>query len=74
MKEKYEKEIKDLETSESEAKSKYCDAKSKILENEETIIGLKSNIKTLENQAYEYKEVINSLHFIFHLFILNIFS
>ncbi|XP_074036118.1 uncharacterized protein isoform X3 [Leptinotarsa decemlineata] len=57
LKEKYEKEIKDLEMSEKESKSRYCEAKTKLLDNEETIIGLKSNIKQLENRIQEQQKM-----------------
>lgn len=57
IKEKYEKEIRDLESAENQAKNKYCEAKSKLLEYEERIMILKRNIKQLENQVQELKNV-----------------
>ncbi|KAG5891218.1 hypothetical protein JTB14_036135 [Gonioctena quinquepunctata] len=57
MKEKYEKEIKDLEISEKESKNRYCDAKGKLLDCEEIIIGSKATIKQLENQIKEHQEI-----------------
>lgn len=57
LREKYEKEIKDLETAEKESKVKFIDSKTKLLESEEVIIGLKATVKQLETQVSEYKEV-----------------
>ncbi|XP_030763826.1 centrosomal protein of 131 kDa-like [Sitophilus oryzae] len=56
LKEKYEKEIQDLETSEKEAKNKYLETKTKLIENEEVIIGLQASLKQLETQLNEYKQ------------------
>nr|CAI5847080.1 unnamed protein product [Callosobruchus analis] len=61
LKEKYEKEIKDLETEDSEIKRKYCEAKTKLLDYEETILGLQANIKQLETQLQEYKDTSEKL-------------
>ncbi|KAJ8923072.1 hypothetical protein NQ315_001624 [Exocentrus adspersus] len=61
LKEKYEKEIKDLELSEKESKDRYCEMKSKLLDYEETAINLRANIKQLENQVQEYKELSERL-------------
>ncbi|XP_057655907.1 centrosomal protein of 131 kDa isoform X2 [Diorhabda carinulata] len=57
LREKYENEIKDLETSEKESKNKYCEAKRKILELEETILSLKAKIKQLQSQLEDQKEI-----------------
>lgn len=46
-----------MELSEKESKERYCEAKSKLLDYEETMINLRANVKQLENQAQEYKEV-----------------
>ncbi|VEN63068.1 unnamed protein product [Callosobruchus maculatus] len=61
LKEKYEKEIKDLETEDTEIKRKYCEAKTKLLDCEETILGLKANIKQLETQLQGYKDTSEKL-------------
>ncbi|KAL1494981.1 hypothetical protein ABEB36_010477 [Hypothenemus hampei] len=61
LKEKYEKEIKDLEMAEKESKTKFINAKSKLLESEEIIIRLKANVKQLEAQIVEYREEIKNL-------------
>lgn len=67
VKEKYEKEIRDLETAESQTKNKYCEVKTKLLEYEENIIGLKGNIKILESQVHELQGVSNVIKQIFLL-------
>ncbi|XP_060523404.1 centrosomal protein of 131 kDa isoform X2 [Cylas formicarius] len=59
--EKYEKEIKDLEISEKESNDKFIEAKKQVLESEETIIGLKAAIKQLENQNSGYKETLEKM-------------
>ncbi|KAJ8959085.1 hypothetical protein NQ318_022342 [Aromia moschata] len=56
LKEKYEKEIKDLEESEKESKGRYCEAKAKLLDYEEAAIGLRATIKQLEGQVREYEK------------------
>ncbi|CAH1958127.1 unnamed protein product [Acanthoscelides obtectus] len=61
LKEKYEKEIKDLEIEDSEIKRRYCEAKTKLLECEETIMGFKANMKQLEAQLQEYKATSEKL-------------
>ncbi|CAG9856972.1 unnamed protein product [Phyllotreta striolata] len=58
LREKYEKEIKDLEGSEKDAKAKYCDAKAKLLDAEDAAINLRANVKQLEAALNESKEVI----------------
>ncbi|CAH0564913.1 unnamed protein product [Brassicogethes aeneus] len=61
LKEKFEKEMTDLESSEKEAKSKYMETKTKLLNTEDEILNLKSTIKTLENQLNESKEYTEKL-------------
>ncbi|CAH1110016.1 unnamed protein product [Psylliodes chrysocephalus] len=58
LREKYEKEIKDLESAEKDAKVKYCDTKSKLLDTEEMVISLRANVKQLEISLQEHKETI----------------
>ncbi|XP_066137389.1 calponin homology domain-containing protein DDB_G0272472 [Euwallacea fornicatus] len=57
LREKYEKEIKDLEIAEKESKTKFIDTKTKLLESEETIIGLKATAKQLESQLSEFRQL-----------------
>ncbi|XP_048519924.1 centrosomal protein of 131 kDa isoform X2 [Dendroctonus ponderosae] len=61
IREKYEKEIKDLENAEKESKAKFIDSKTKLLECEEVVIGLKSTVKHLEMQLAQYKELSENL-------------
>ncbi|KAF2889772.1 hypothetical protein ILUMI_16401, partial [Ignelater luminosus] len=56
LKEKYEKEIKDLEVSESEATTKYSDTKAKLIEAEDAVIHLKATVKQMEIQLHDTKE------------------
>lgn len=62
MREKYEKEIKDLESAEKDAKVKYCDTKSKLLDTEEMVISLRANVKQLEISLQEHKEVRSTIN------------
>ncbi|XP_066261715.1 centrosomal protein of 131 kDa [Euwallacea similis] len=57
LREKYEKEIKDLEIAEKESKTKFIDTKKKLLESEEIIIGLKATTKQLESQLSEFRQL-----------------
>ncbi|KAJ8983980.1 hypothetical protein NQ317_008685, partial [Molorchus minor] len=61
LKEKYEKEIKDLEMAERDSKNRYCEAKAKLLDCEETVLGLKATVKQLEIQAKQHKELSEKL-------------
>lgn len=61
LREKYEKEIVDLETTEKEAKSRYCQTKTKLLETEDSVINLKASVKQLEGQLEESRQVEYSL-------------
>lgn len=56
-KEKYEEEIKDLEKSVNEYKSKYSDTKEKLLNQEDTIINLTTSMKQLQSQLQQAKDV-----------------
>lgn len=67
IREKFEKEIKDLENAEKESKAKFIDSKTKLLECEELVIGLKSTVKHLELQLAQYKEVNYWKHFLLNL-------
>lgn len=58
LKDKYQQEVQDLEVSEKEAKSKYGETKSKLLETEDVVITLNASIKQLELQLKESQEVI----------------
>lgn len=49
-----------MENAESQTNNKYCEAKTKLLECEESIIGLKGTIRQLESQLQESKEVSNA--------------
>lgn len=61
IKEKYENEIRDVEESEKKAKAKYAESKSKLLECEDTIIGLTTNVKLLEMQLRESRDVCGNI-------------
>ncbi|CAG9773590.1 unnamed protein product [Ceutorhynchus assimilis] len=61
LREKYEKEIKDLEMAEKESKSKFIESKTKLLENEEVVIGLRATVKQLETQLADQKELAGNL-------------
>lgn len=50
--------MRDLEMSESDAKNKYAETKTKLLETEDVVIGLRASIKQLEMQLGESQEVI----------------
>lgn len=54
-----------MELAEIEAKNKYCETKAKVLDYEETIIALRGNIKQLELQVEEYKEVVLQIKLIY---------
>ncbi|XP_072379343.1 centrosomal protein of 131 kDa isoform X2 [Diabrotica undecimpunctata] len=58
LREKYENEIKDLESSEKKSKAKYSEARTKQLETEEILIGLKATIKQLESVLCEKEKII----------------
>ncbi|KAF7264041.1 hypothetical protein GWI33_000732 [Rhynchophorus ferrugineus] len=62
LKEKYEKEIKDLELAEKDSKNKYLETKTKLIENEEIIIALQANLKQLEVQLNEQKQLSEKLN------------
>lgn len=57
LREKYDKEIKDLENAEKDSKAKFMEVKTILLEREEEILGLKSNLKQLESQLTDYQQV-----------------
>ncbi|XP_008196572.3 LOW QUALITY PROTEIN: centrosomal protein of 131 kDa [Tribolium castaneum] len=57
LKEKYEKEILDLEESERESKEKYHTLKKKLVESEDVIINLKATIDQLQNQVDSSKAI-----------------
>lgn len=57
LREKYDKEIKDLESAEKDSKAKFMEVKTILLEREEEILGLKSNLKQLESQLTDYQQV-----------------
>ncbi|RZC38409.1 5-azacytidine-induced protein 1-like, partial [Asbolus verrucosus] len=57
LKEKYEKEIADLEESEKESKNRYTETKRRLIESEDVIIGLKATINQLQSQVDEAKDV-----------------
>lgn len=59
IKEKYDNEIRDLELSEKESKTKYNEIKTKLLEAENIVLNLTNNIKQLEQQLRESQEVIS---------------
>lgn len=50
MRTKFDNEIGELEQSEKEAKSRYCEVKAKLLEYEDVLINLRATVKQLENQ------------------------
>lgn len=64
MKEKYENEIRDMEFSEKESKTKYNEIKAKLLETESVVLNLTNNIKQLEQQLCESREVCATYVFI----------
>ncbi|XP_064213693.1 centrosomal protein of 131 kDa [Tribolium castaneum] len=57
LKEKYEKEILDLEESERESKEKYHTVKKKLVESEDVIINLKATIDQLQSQVDSSKAI-----------------
>ncbi|KAK5641630.1 hypothetical protein RI129_010177 [Pyrocoelia pectoralis] len=61
LKEKYEKEIGDLEQSERDINSKYAENKLKLAEAEEQILTLRTTTKQLELQLSDLKELTNKL-------------
>ncbi|KAF5277161.1 hypothetical protein FQR65_LT03867 [Abscondita terminalis] len=61
LKEKYEKEIIDLEKSEKESNKKYCDTKIKLSEAEDAVVALKTTISQLESQLFETKTLSERL-------------
>jgi 5-azacytidine-induced protein 1 len=61
LKEKYEKEIVDLEESEREAKNKYIETKKKLVEDEDVIINLKATIDQLQSQLETSKALVLKL-------------
>ncbi|XP_063916009.1 centrosomal protein of 131 kDa [Zophobas morio] len=50
LREKYDKEIADLEESEKEAKNKYLEVKKKLVDEEDVIISLRATIEHLKGQ------------------------
>lgn len=58
LKVKYDNEIKDLEVSEKDAKNRYTETKTKLLETEDLVISLKASVKQLEVQLNDTKEVL----------------
>ncbi|XP_017776428.1 PREDICTED: centrosomal protein of 131 kDa [Nicrophorus vespilloides] len=61
LKEKFEKEIGDLESSEAESKAKYAETKGKLLETEDIVIGLKGNVKHLEIRLVDIQDLYEKL-------------
>ncbi|KAK9692511.1 hypothetical protein QE152_g35096 [Popillia japonica] len=61
IREKFENEIRDLEQSEKQTNAKYTETKSKLLESEDTIIALRANVKLLEKQLKENREVLSKM-------------
>lgn len=57
LKEKFDHELLDLERSEHEAKNKYLEVKNRLLEAEEQVMVLRANVKQLQQQLDENKEV-----------------
>ncbi|GJQ73728.1 hypothetical protein Trydic_g14062 [Trypoxylus dichotomus] len=61
IKEKFEAEIIDLEQSEKQTQVKYTETKTRLLECEDTVIELRANIKLLEIQLKESKELLDKM-------------
>lgn len=61
VKEKYEREIKELEKQESETKEKYIESKGRLAECEANITNLQATVKQLDTQLTHFKKVNFSL-------------
>ncbi|XP_067006805.2 centrosomal protein of 131 kDa [Anabrus simplex] len=61
LKEKYDAEVKDLMTSEEALKNKYEKAKLILMEKEDEIINLKTNLRQTEKELQECKKIADRL-------------
>ncbi|PNF24240.1 hypothetical protein B7P43_G15006 [Cryptotermes secundus] len=61
LKEKFDAEIKDLELSEKAIKTKYNEAKGKLVEKEDEVINLKANARQLQKELEEARKIIDKL-------------
>lgn len=69
LKEKYEREIKEVERQEAEAKEKHIESKTRLADCEANTANLKATVKQLETQLNHFKKVatINFFRFSFRV-------